>query len=138
VQVERKSAVPITARSALQRLRIEYVDRLNAYATTIAQVKDERASARSGCSARTPTRTTRFATARWRPAVATRNLARLVTDRNVYHFSLGWRFHMAECMDVLGIPGSVLGLAIDEILVRVTNIARTSRANSTSTPRSMR
>jgi len=124
VQVERKSAVPDHGTvGRYNDLRIEYVDRLNAYATTIAQVKDEASIGQVGLLSKDPDTYHEICDGALATGVATRNLARLVTDRNVYHFSLGWRFHMAECMDVLGIPGSVLGLAIDEILVRVTNIA---------------
>ncbi len=110
-------------------IRVEFVNRLNAYAKEIAEAKDEAAIAAHGLVAGQPLNANGVTSVALANDIARRYLQRVGQLRDEYRFTVGWQQLLLEPMDIRTIPGEVLDPALTGhlIAVRIREITENDR-----------
>lgn len=113
---------------AFNDIKVEYVDRTTNYAPAVVEAMDQAGIELAGTA-----RSANNLKFNWicdttiAQKVAQLALQRLLYVRNIYSFSLGWRFAVLEPMDLITITDSVLGL--NKLIVRIKTIEEDENGN---------
>ena len=122
IEVQRKNFVADhDSNGYYNLLRVEFLNRLNAYNTETIEVKDEAGIAQFGEIAGPTMTVHEITSAELAHDTAQRVLQRLVGVRSIYRFTLGWEHVLLEPMDLVTLTDPALRLL--EFPVRIMSIA---------------
>lgn len=106
-----------TTVDAFNQVQVEYMNRSNAYNIDIATSKDQASIEVSGFRPQPVVQLHAICDPKVAQIVANNMLQRVLYNRNLYEFSLGWRYGRLEPMDIVTLSEDILGL--DRLPVRI-------------------
>jgi hypothetical protein len=109
-------------------LSLEFLDRDNAYAPSVAEASDSAGVASGGAARPAPQEQAHMiCSSDLARATAQRLLQRLLSQRNTYTFRLGWEYVLLEPMDVVRLTDTACGL--NALPVRITTVSEDASGN---------
>jgi hypothetical protein len=110
----------------MNTIRLEYLDRANDYNANIVEAKNQAAIEAYGLRGKQPEQAHHFCDGDAAKISATLKLQRQ-SVRNVYSFTLGWRYCLLDPMDIVEITDA--GLGLDQQWVRVLSLEEDDNGN---------